>query len=206
MSKAGLRLDWCDYQAAKWAVRRWYHRPQMPLGKLLKIGVWEDGVFSGTVLFGMSASDALGRRWGLGTFECCELARLALRPGHACQVSRVIAVALRMLRKRCPGIRAVVTFAEAEHHGGIYQAGGWVYTGTTAPDWLYTDAAGREWHSRDVSSSGMKSHMGKMSPAPRPADCTRVRVPGKHRFVMPLDPETAAAVEPYRRTPPAREA
>jgi hypothetical protein len=206
VSNDGLRLDWCDYRAAKWAVQHWYHRPEMPVGKLLKIGVWEDGQFSGVVLFGMSASDALGRRWGLGTFEVCELARLCLRPGHACQVSRVVRIALLMLRRRCPGIRAVVTFAEAEHHGGVYQAGGWVYTGTTAPDWRYTDAAGREWHSREVSASGWRTMLGGRVATVRAADCTRERVPGKHRFVMPLDAEMSAMIERDRKVPPAREA
>ena len=198
----GLRLDWCDYPAAKWAVRQWYHRPEMPVGKLLKIGVWEDGQFAGVVLFGMSASDALGSRWGLGTWECCELARVALRPGHKCQVSRVLRIAVLMLRRHCPGIRVVVTFAEADHHGGVYQAAGWIYTGTTAPDKQYTDRDGRTWHSRSVSPSGWKTHMGKTVRCPRPQDCEIMIVPGKHRFVLPLDPAMIDLVRRDAKPPP----
>ena len=100
----------------------------------------------------------------------------------------------------------MVTFAEAEYHGGVYQAAGWIYTGTTTPDWRYTDRDGKTRHSRNVSTTGFKSHMGHQARVPRPDECTRERIPGKHRFVMPLDDEIAKVVEPYRKTPPAREA
>ena len=201
--KRGLVLDWIGYQEAKAGIRAWYHRPEMPVGKLVKIGVWEDGEFAGVVLFGMSASDALGRRWGLGTFEVCELARLALRPGHRCQVSRVIRVAVLMLRRHCPGIRAVVTFAEAEHIGSVYQAAGWIYTGTTSPARQYTDRAGRTWHSRMVSATGWKkSPRRQYVRAPRPQDCTVTRIPGKHRYVLPLDPAIMDAVKATAQPPP----
>ena len=201
-----LRLDWCSRAAARWAVEHWYYRPVMPAGKILTIGVWEDGEFAGTVVFGMSVSDALGRRWGLGTFECCELARLVLRPGHRCQVSRVVRVALIFLRRRCPGIRAVVSFADSQlHHGGVYQAGGWIYTGRTAPDRVYTDAAGRVWHSREVKESGWcRTFGGKISRCPRPSECTATRVPGKHRYVMAMDEETRRKVALFAAPLPSR--
>jgi hypothetical protein len=180
----------------------------MPIGKLVKIGVWEDGEFSGVVIFSMGASDKLGKRWGLGTFEVCELSRLALRPGHRSQVSRVVRVALAMLRKQSPGIRAVVSFADpAYHHGGVYQAGGWVYTGTTAPDRLYIDRDGREWHSREAKESGWNLGLGRtMQRVPKRSECTVRRVPGKHRYVMALDAATKLAVMPFAKPAPAHEA
>lgn len=49
-----LRLDWCSHATAARAVRRWYYRPEMPRGKLAKLGVWEDGTFVGVVIFGFS--------------------------------------------------------------------------------------------------------------------------------------------------------
>ena len=204
-----LKLDWCSHEAAKFAIRQWYYRDEMPIGKLVKIGIWEDGEFVGVVIFGMSASDALGKRWGLGTFECCELSRLAMRPDHKSQVSRVVRVALSLLRKHSPGLRAVVSFADPTlHHGGVYKAGGWLYTGTTAPDRQYTDKAGRVWHSREVKESGWNLSIGgKRIRCPKPSECTVQRIPGKHRYVMPLDDETKAKVEAFAMpAPPAPEA
>jgi hypothetical protein len=176
----------------------------MPIGKLLKIGVWEDDEFSGVVIFGMSASNALGKRWGLGTFECCELARLALKPGHKSQVSRVVRVALLLLRKSNPGIRAVVSFADPRyHHGGVYKGGGWLYTGTTAPDRRYIDGSGRVWHSRQVKERGWDRTIGgAIIPAPKPSECRVERIPGKHRYVMPLDDATKRLVLPFVQTAP----
>lgn len=188
--KTDLKLDWCSYAAARLAIKLWYYRDEMPIGKLVKIGVWEQGRFSGVVIFGMSVSDALGRRWDFDTFQCCELSRLALRPDHTCQVSRVLRVSLIMLKKHCPGLRAVVSFADPQyHHGGVYQANGWLYTGTTAPDKQYRDATGRIWHSREVSPSGRKKIVGAWTNVPRPQDCEIIRIPGKHRYAMPLDEE-----------------
>jgi hypothetical protein len=79
-SAARLRLDWCDFEAAKYAVERWYYRSEMPRGKLVRVGVWENGRFCGVVLFGMGSSGDLGKKWGLGLFECCEMVRVALGP------------------------------------------------------------------------------------------------------------------------------
>src|SRR4051794_10736224 len=59
-----LRLDFCSFEAAKYAVDRWYYRSEMPRGKTVKIGVWENGEFIGVVIFGMGASSELGKRWG----------------------------------------------------------------------------------------------------------------------------------------------
>lgn len=195
------RLDWCSYEAAKWAIRHWYHRPEMPVGKLVKVGVWEDETFAGVLIFGMGASDALHKPYGLKQTEVCELARVALNPAHRTPVSRILRVALKLLRGHCPDMRLVVTFAEAEHYGGIYQANGWLYTGDTAPDKQYIDRAGRVWHSRETSVSGWKVYFGVMKRVSRQGDCTAVVIPGKRRYIYPLDSGTrqrvASMAKPY---------
>lgn len=199
-----LKLDWCSHKAARWAIREWYYRDTMPIGKLLKIGVWEDGQFSGVLIFGLGASDALGRRWGLGTFECCELVRIALKPDHKSQISRVIKVALIMLRRHSPGVRAVVSFADpAFHHGGVYQAGGWIYTGTTAPDRQYRDKDGNIHHSRNVKERGWDRTIGgAIVKTVKPSECEVIRIPGKHRYVMGLDEQTRAKIAKHARPAP----
>ena len=52
MTKPELRLDFCSYQAAQYACRRWHYSKKIPVGKLVKIGVWEDGKFIGAIIFG----------------------------------------------------------------------------------------------------------------------------------------------------------
>ncbi len=180
------------------ALKRWYYRDTIPVGKLVKVGVWEDGEFSGVVTFGCGSSDALGKRFGLTPLQVCEMNRIALRPGHKCAVSRVINLAVsKFLRVQCPGIRLVLTFSdpEAGHHGGVYQGAGWIYIGKSAVDKRYL--IGGEWHhSRSVRACGFTSRPGgSRVPCPKPSDASRIEtIPGKHRYALPLDDEIRAAV------------
>ena len=40
--KPELKLDWCSYQAAKYAVEHWHYSRSMPAGKAVRMGVWEE--------------------------------------------------------------------------------------------------------------------------------------------------------------------
>ncbi|MEO1370700.1 MAG: protein Mom, partial [Acidobacteriota bacterium] len=60
-----LRLDFCSHQAAKHAVLRWHYSRAMPAAKLVRIGVWEDGRFSGVILYGSGANRHLASPFGL---------------------------------------------------------------------------------------------------------------------------------------------
>jgi hypothetical protein len=65
-----LRLDWCSHEAARYACEHWYSRSEMPVGKLVKIGVWEDGQFVGVLIFGCGTGGVakIGERLGAGPF------------------------------------------------------------------------------------------------------------------------------------------
>ena len=131
---SSLRLDWCSHEAAKYACQHWYSRPEMPVGKLAKIGVWEDGVFVGALIFGCGTGGVqkIGKSLGCGDFGTAELSRIALKQ-HDAQVSRIISIAVKILHKAQPGLKLIVTYADpaAGHHGGIYQGAGWIYVGTS---------------------------------------------------------------------------
>lgn len=205
MAKCSLKIDFVTHEVYKAALKRWYYRPDVPAGKLVRLGVWEDGRFVGVVSFGPGSSSTLGQRFGCTPLQSCELNRIALSPEHKTEVSRIIKIAVLTLRKQSPGIRVIVTFADprAGHHGGVYQGAGWIYTGKTTDDRRYLYRG--EWlHSRSVRASGnVKRPGGKRVPCPRPRDCERVEiVPGKHRYVLPLTPEVRALVERARRDAP----
>ena len=120
-SRPELRLDWCSHEAAKYAVEKWHYSRTMPKSKLAKIGVWESKAFVGCVIFGVGATRQLVASYGLRPEEGCELVRVAMA-NHLSPVTRVIAIALRMIRKEFPGLKMVVSFADPDqgHHGGIY--------------------------------------------------------------------------------------
>jgi len=186
--KSKLRLGFCGYKAAKYACTYWHYTGKIPAGKRVHIGVWEDGRFVGVVIFSRGASAALGKPYNLDHTEICELTRIALRD-HKNPVSRILAIAIKMLRKINPGIRLIISFADPDqnHHGGIYQATNWVYSGKTAAEPVYIDKNGREWHNRELTASGKVRIFNRIVTRPRVADCIKVKKPGKHRYLYPLD-------------------
>lgn len=147
-----LRLATCSYRMAKFACEQWHYSRSIPTPPLVIFGVWESDQFIGSVIFGRGASNNLGKPYGLTQTECCELVRIALSK-HLSPVTRIVSIALKLLKKTNPGIRLVVSFADPRqrHLGVIYQAGNWVYLGRTQRSHAYVDASGREWHSRQVS-------------------------------------------------------
>ncbi len=60
--------------------------------------------------------------------ECAELCRIALAK-HETLVSRILSIAVRMLKREMPGIRLLVSYADLNqgHVGKIYQASNWVF-------------------------------------------------------------------------------
>jgi hypothetical protein len=194
-SRPELRLDWCTHEAAKYAVEHWHYSRTMPKSKLAKIGVWENKKFIGCVIFGVGATRQLVVGYGLKPEQGCELVRVSMT-NHVSPVTRIIAVALRLLRNEYPGLRLVVSFADPDqgHHGGIYQGGGWIYTGRSSSAAEYV-IKGERLHGRVV-------HLRYGTKKPF-KDC---RVPGssKHRYLMPLDDEMRRRIEPLRKPYPKR--
>ena len=189
-----LRLDWCSHEAAKHAVMRWHYSRRMPAGKNVYLGVWESGLFTGAVVFGLGSGAATnGTRFGLpANCNVAELTRIALRT-HRSTVSRVIAVAVRLLHRQSPGLRLLISFADPVqgHHGGVYQAAGWTYAGLTKPDVKYR-VAGKWVHHRTATTRG--------SAAGLPSRY----VPAKHRYLLPLDAEMRARIAPLSQPYPKR--
>lgn len=200
-SKASLRVDWATHQAAKYAVENWHYSKRLPMPPLVRIGVWENERFVGVVLFGRGANQHLGAKYGLTQLECCELVRVALTK-HETPVSRVVAIAIKFLRKSNPGLRLIVSFADTSqgHHGGIYQAGNWTYTGRSMGSVEFFHE-GRWKHNREVTS-------GAFGGARKVADVSKLpkrKTEGKHTYLMPLDDEMRARVAPLSKPYPKRQ-
>ena len=183
----------------------WHYSQSMPAGKNVKVGVREDEQFIGCVVFSRGASNHIGRPYGLGQTEVAELTRVALTV-HETPVTRIIALAVRFLHAQSPGLRLLVSYADPGegHHGGIYQGGNWIYVGQTSPDFAIIDKHGRRWHSRMVSASGVKKCFGQPKRVIRPDEGTKMALPGKHKYLMPLDDAMRAQIEPLRKPYPKR--
>lgn len=204
-SRSELRLDYCDANAARYAVEKWHYSGTLPCPPMITIGVWEDRRFIGCVIYARGATKDLLTPYALKQTEGCELVRVALTK-HRTPVTRIIAVSLKLLVKKSPGLKLVVSFADPfhDHHGGIYQGGGWIYNGQTTADKMYLDAKGKMHHSRTVSSSGVKKMFGKLRRVPKFEECKAIKIPGKHRYLMPLCDDVRKRIQPLALPYPKR--
>jgi hypothetical protein len=200
VNKNDLRIDWATHEAARFACENWHYSRSIPKSKLVKIGVWEKGKYIGVVLFSYGATPDLVKPYGLKMNEGCELTRVALAK-HETAVSRIMSIALKFLKKSNPGLRIVVSFADTNegHHGGIYQATNWVYTGTSQGCFFFRDKNGKVWHPRNVSEN--LSLSGKVI---KPSDCEKVWKSGKHRYLMPLDDAMRKQIQSLAKPYPKR--
>ena len=200
--KPKLKLDWCSHEAAKYAVEHWHYSKRMPVGPMVKVGVWENEKFIGCVLFARGANNALGCAYNLSLTEVCELVRIALTI-HETPVSRIIAIAQRFLIHHCPGLRLVVSYADSEqgHHGGVYQASNWVYVGRSSGSREFFHE-GRWKHNREVTAGafgGKPKHSGKGKGLP----CRLTQ--GKHKYLMPLDDAMRGQIAPLAKPYPKKQ-
>lgn len=205
MAKVDLRVDWASHAAAKHSVENWHYSKSLPVPPLVKVGAWENGKFIGVIVFSRGANANLLKPFGLTQVEGCELTRIALS-SHDAPVSRIVRLALLFLKKNSPDLRLVVSFADpAEgHHGGVYQAGNWIYTGQQPPSTEYIGPDSRRWHGRMVKKQGWTTVQGKRRATLTPEQCTPVIRPGKHRYLMPLDDDMHKQITPLAKPYPKR--
>lgn len=204
-TKPTLVIDWATHKATKHACEKWHYSKSVPVPPLVKVGAWENERFIGVVVFSRGASSNLLKPYGLKQTQGCELTRVALRD-HATPVSRIVKLAIMFLRKNSPTLRLIVSFADPHqgHHGGIYQAGNWLYCGQTASSKEYW-YKGKRLHSRQVSEKGWNIQQGMKRPTIKPSQCKIVKTPGKHRYLMPLDDEIRRTIAPLAKPYPKRD-
>lgn len=178
-----LLVSPCSHAAAVYAVKHWHYSQTFPVSKSYKCGVWEDEQFIGAVLFAWGSNPNLAGSFNLDMTECVELVRVALRD-HTSFVTNIVAQSLKILKKNNPGLRLVVSYADPHrnHHGGIYQAGNWIYAGLTPQKHDYIMPDGKVLNRR--AYTGMNFGRAKMQ---IPAEAEKINMPGKHRYLYPLD-------------------
>lgn len=190
-----LKIDWATHEAAKYACKNFHYTKKIPVNKLVKIGAWENDKFIGVLIFGMGASAQLHKQFHLKNTEVCELVRVALSR-HKTPVSRIMSIAVKFLRNKCPELRLIVSFADPTqgHHGGIYQASNWIFTGKSANtvEYFYNN----DW--RHVTDVYKRLSSEKIKTLPKREKS------GKFRYVLCLDESLLETIEKDRKPYPKR--
>ena len=175
-----------SHEAALYAVQNWHYSRKLPAAKLFIRGAWEKGKFIGVIIFSRGATNTIGTAYGLQQTECVELTRVALTQ-HETPVTQIVSAALADLKKTNPGLRLVVSYADPmqNHHGGIYQAGNWIYVGQgkAAPEFVIK---GVQMHMRSIHSKGWKQTLEWIRTNIDP-NATKIEITPKHKYLMPLD-------------------
>tara|TARA_R110000772_G_scaffold131557_1_gene239804 strand:- start:2637 stop:3365 length:729 start_codon:yes stop_codon:yes gene_type:complete len=200
-----LKIDWASYDAAKYACENWHYSGVIPVGKLVKVGAWEDGKYIGAVIFGRGANNNMLKPFGLTADQGCELVRIALTK-HKTPVSKIMALAIKFLAKSNKGLKLIVSYADADqnHHGGIYQATNWIYSGLMNAGTMGAFIIkGKKTHPKSVHSKGLKQTINEVRKHLDP-NATIFYTKGKHRYLMPLDKETKESVLHLAKVYPKR--
>lgn len=192
-----LRLDWALYASASFACKNWHYSKSVPAGASVKIGVWENDIFKGVIIFLYGATPNIAKPYGLTQTQCVELTRVALRE-HKTPVTRMIAIAIKMLKRLCPGVRLIVSYADKDqnHTGGIYKGGGWIYEG------LFNEGCrgafivkNKKIHPKSIYSKfGKGAQNLEWVKKNMDAGATEWITQGKHKYLMPLDDEMRAII------------
>ncbi len=181
-----MQIKPIETQLAREAVHRWHYSHAYPAAPVALYGVY-DPDFVGAVVFGRGATPEIGKPFGLDQADLCELTRVALTR-HQTPTSKIVAVALRLLRRDRPHLRLVVSFADTAqgHVGTIYQASNWLYLG--AKTYHAYKVNGEIVHPRTLYSRYGRG--GQSIPWLRAnvdPEAERVQRPPKHKYVYPFD-------------------
>jgi len=135
-------------------------------------------------LFGRGANKNMLKPFGLNQDQGCELVRVALKK-HITPVSRILSISLKMLKQSNKNLRMVVSYADSHqgHHGGIYQAGNWIYDHDVKLDGLIVN--GKLMHRKSIYSKYGFNSVEKLKKIG--INCKWATGKPKHRYLMPLD-------------------
>jgi hypothetical protein len=109
-----------------------------------------------------------------------------------------------MLKRSFQSLKIVISFASQDegHHGGIYQAGNWIYSGLTGKkdEFLFR---GKRTTDRVVSQF-VKDTKTPRRHLEKSGVLKRLPTQQKHRYLMPLDAEMRERIIPLSKPYPKR--
>lgn len=200
MSSPKLKLDWVGHDAALFACEHWHYSKVIPVGKINACGVWENDKYIGCVLFSYGANNNMAREYNLKQIECVELTRIALNK-HITPVTKIMSIAIKMVRKQNPSLKLIVSYADMNqgHYGIIYQAGNWVYVGTTKNVTNHI-VNGKTMHKRSIFDKYGTNNVELLKKSG--IDIKVVRVQPKHKYLYPLTDDIKRKIEVLRKQYP----
>ena len=128
----------------EWFLKKHYAK-RLP-NSIYTFGLFQDIILQGVVSFGMTANNNLNEF--IDGYKCVELNRLVINEGMPKNtLSYFVSQSLKLLPKPI----VVISYADSGqgHHGYIYQATNWIYTGIGKGDYEFIKN-GRQYHRKNI--------------------------------------------------------
>lgn len=149
-----MRLERASAKAVRYAIMTWHYSKSVPLVQVAYSVFNDSDEWCGVICYSIGANNNIASPYGLRQGQVAELVRVALN-GKQESTSRALAASLRMIRRDCPLLQLLVSYADTgqQHVGTIYQATNWIYTGrqkVTAH--LIDPRTGKPRHAKSINS------------------------------------------------------
>lgn len=155
-----MKLTKANSKAIKYACLNFHYAKSIPTVQYAYNVYNNNNEWCGVIIFGGGANNNLAKSFNLRNGEVLELERVALN-GKQEQTSKAVAVALKLLHKENPIVKAVVSYADhrQKHLGIIYQATNWLYLGLTKTSDFQYFYNGKWTHERTINSKKNKTEL-----------------------------------------------
>ena len=207
-----MKITRANQKAIEYACKTFHYAKCVPINPL-GYNIYNDkGEWCGVILFGYGAAPMIGNPYGLGQGQTLELTRVALNGKQEC-TSQAVALALKELKKDCPLVRLVVSYADIDqsHLGTIYQATNWIYVGEmTAGQSHAFIINGKKIHEntvrKNVLARGMTSSIENIKKVYKTNNVEKFFTKGKRKYLMPLDKKIRKLILPLAQPYPKEDA
>lgn len=182
-----VTLTLANYNAVKYACMNYHYAKRVPISAVA-FNVYEDGEWCGVIVYGYGANPHIAAIYDKWPGQVLELVRVALN-GKQKITSECVALSLKELKKYCPLVDLVVSYADVDqgHVGTIYQATNWIYVGLmnegTRSDFIIKE---KSMHPRSVGAKGWKVSL-EWIRTNIDKNATQNITKGKHKYIYPMN-------------------
>lgn len=156
-----MKLTLATSRAIKYSCLNFHYAKAVPV-VLIGFNVYNNkNEWCGTICYGSGANPSIAKIYNKWQGQVIELVRVALN-GKQEQTSKAVALSLKLLKKYCPMVDMVVSYADKDqnHLGIIYQATNWLYVGeTTEGKCVAYIIKGKRVHNRSIGAKGWKANL-----------------------------------------------
>ena len=186
-----MKLTLANWEAIQHACLYYHYARTVPAAGLGFNVYNNEGEWCGVILYGSGANPQIADPYDKWQGQVIELVRVALN-GKQEKTSEALAKSLKMVKKYCPLVDLVVSFADLDHNhqGTIYQATNWIYEGIKTESKVDYIIKGKKVHSRTVGEKRIKAGFkGSTDEFVKTLDKNAKRYvgKGKHKYLYPMN-------------------